>query len=830
MNQTCSSCAAANRAQAKFCKRCGQLLQQKLLAGLVGLPEIRAELKALKDMTEGRRLANRDPRVPYTTLIMGKSGTAKSRLGPLIASELHQLKWTSKPLPEVIDAHLQESLTSKTLEASFTSAKGGVLFIDNAHKLLTPENAPTPLLNQLMKLVEASPLDPVVVLAGLPFGLREFIADRKYNNLVSRFRNVFKIDDYAPAQLVEVAVNQLQQEGLSLSPEARTRMEQRMRWLHRESHKPDGLMQDLNGHLATKEAFEIADEYYKRRSSDGLLLPQDIKGEVEVVKTVDEVLQELNDLIGLDLVKQAVTKLRASLEMQALNGQQGPLNRHFIFTGNPGTGKTTVARILANVFHGLGVLPTSKLVEVDRSSLVAGFVGQTGPLVQKACDQAMGGVLFIDEAYSLVQGPQDSFGQEAINTLLKRMEDDRGKFIVIAAGYTKEMQDFLNANSGLPSRFSDNIEFEDYDLNAMQHIFMAMVVKKGLDLEAGFEAALTQTLDTILKRRDRSFANARTVRQLFDKVLEAQAMRITEMQNADLDTKRAEARQLRVADLGVQSDVNAGAVLLERAMAQLNALVGLDTVKDAVAKLRASLEMQALSGQQEPLNRHFIFTGNPGTGKTTVARILADIFHGLGMLPTNRLVEVDRSKLVGQYLGHTAPLVQKACDQAMGGVLFVDEAYSLVQNAQDNFGMEAINTLLKRMEDDRGKFVVIAAGYTKEMQDFLNANSGLPSRFSDNIEFEDYDALALQRIFMAMVAGKSLQLEDGFELRLADRIVDILARRDRSFANARTVRQLFDKVREAQAQRVSSMPLDADAKRAEARELRLADLDATAAT
>jgi SpoVK/Ycf46/Vps4 family AAA+-type ATPase len=285
-----------------------------------------------------------------------------------------------------------------------------------------------------------------------------------------------------------------------------------------------------------------------------------------------------------------------------------------------------------------------------------------------------------------------------------------------------------------------------------------------------------------------------------------------------------------VADLGVQSDVNAGAVLLERAMAQLNALVGLDTVKDAVAKLRASLEMQALSGQQEPLNRHFIFTGNPGTGKTTVARILADIFHGLGMLPTNRLVEVDRSKLVGQYLGHTAPLVQKACDQAMGGVLFVDEAYSLVQNAQDNFGMEAINTLLKRMEDDRGKFVVIAAGYTKEMQDFLNANSGLPSRFSDNIEFEDYDALALQRIFMAMVAGKSLQLEDGFELRLADRIVDILVRRDRSFANARTVRQLFDKVREAQAQRVSSMPLDADAKRAEARELRLADLDATAAT
>jgi len=199
------------------------------------------------------------------------------------------------------------------------------------------------------------------------------------------------------------------------------------------------------------------------------------------------------------------------------------------------------------------------------------------------------------------------------------------------------------------------------------------------------------------------------------------------------------------------------------------------------------------------LNVHFVFAGNPGTGKTTVARLLGAIFRAMGLLAGGHVVEVDRKDLVGAYVGHTAPKTNKAIDRALGGILFIDEAYTL---ARDVFGQEAIDTLLKRMEDDRGKFIVIVAGYKEEMEQFLDANPGLRSRFTKRIDFEDYRAEELKQIFLHMVAEKGMRLGEGVEEGVQRVMEDLVLRKDRSFANGRTVRNFFERVLENQAQRI----------------------------
>jgi SpoVK/Ycf46/Vps4 family AAA+-type ATPase len=501
-----------------------------------------------------------------------------------------------------------------------------------------------------------------------------------------------------------------------------------------------------------------------------------------------------------------------------------------VFTGNPGTGKTTVARIMADVFKAVGMLPTSNLIEVDRSKLVASYVGQTAKQVNEQCDNAMGGILFVDEAYTLSQGQGDTFGKEAIDTLLKRMEDDRGKYVVIAAGYSKEMEDFLQTNSGLRSRFSDYINFEDYNADEMRDIFIGMCKKGKIEFADGFDDALQRKLKEIYGGRGKDFANARTVRQLFDKTKDNISTRVMEMKStgaSDEDRKR-EMYIMRPEDI---IDPNSEKpVSIEDALKELNELIGLKSVKDAVIKIANTLRAQQITGQKEKLNKHFVFQGNPGTGKTTVARIMGNVFKAVGMLPTSKLVEVERSKLVGQYMGHTAVTTNKMCDSAMGGILFVDEAYALKQGQHDEFGQEAVDTLLKRMEDDRGKFVCIAAGYTKEMKIFLQSNSGFKSRFSDYIDFEDYNAEEMYQIFVSMCKKRNIEFADGFDDALKKRLEDLYSKRNDQFANARTVRQIYDKTYENVSSRVIAMQnagSSDDEQKREMQTMRPEDLDMT---
>ena len=546
--------------------------------------------------------------------------------------------------------------------------------------------------------------------------------------------------------------------------------------------------------------------------------------------SVEEALAELDGLVGLKPVKAEVSRfvkfVRVAQQRKAAGLKVAPISYHMVFTGNPGTGKTTVARIMAKIYRALGVVKNGHLVECDRGGLVAGYTGQTAIKTAEVIDFALDGILFVDEAYSLVNGPQDSYGDEAISTLLKRMEDDRDRLVVIVAGYTHEMKRFIDANSGLASRFNHYVEFPDYTADELAAMFRMNAKKSQYMLSPDAERDLGAFIAAKTANRDRKFGNGRWVRNLFEQAVAHQAERVAEIGNPTQE----QLMTIEMRDIGELGKGTVGLapglertpppgirympaatneVTVEEAIAELNGLVGLKPVKAEVEKfasfVRVAQQRKAAWLKVAPISYHMVFTGNPGTGKTTVARIMAKIYKALGVVKNGHLVECDRSGLVAGYAGQTAIKTGQVVDFALDGILFVDEAYSLVNGNQDAYGEEAISTLLKRMEDDRDRLVVIVAGYTEEMKKFIDANSGLASRFTHYVEFPDYTAAELAAIFR-MNAKKSQYVLSADVEKWLDAYVRVnTAKRDRKFGNGRWARGLFEDAVSRQAVRVGKI-------------------------
>jgi len=257
-------------------------------------------------------------------------------------------------------------------------------------------------------------------------------------------------------------------------------------------------------------------------------------------ESVEELLGELDSLVGLQKVKENVRSLMNLVKVRKLRQENGlptpPLSLHLVFMGNPGTGKTTVARLIARLYHAIGVLEKGQLVEVDRSGLVAGFVGQTAAKTNEVIQKALGGVLFVDEAYALAKSDgQNDFGQEAIETLLKAMEDHRNELVVIVAGYEDLMENFISSNPGLESRFNRYLLFEDYTGEELGKIFFSLCAKNGYEPDAEASAYVTDLLQRMYEERDENFGNARSVRNLFENAVAAQSDRVAELENPTVD-------------------------------------------------------------------------------------------------------------------------------------------------------------------------------------------------------------------------------------------------------------------------------------------------------
>ena len=824
----CEHCHKENRQIAKFCRWCGQpLVQQNVLDRMIGLDEVKQQLKTVVD-TYTYLHSRKDVinvRLSVNTIIIGETGTGKTALAEVLRDYFYQHKIIDKPKLTMVDAVDYQRFVDKWDE-NVKNARDGILFFDNVQKLLPDRYSNQ--VNPLDKLfVEMDKWDenPIVIIAGLPKGLDDFLTANPAAQ--NRFKYTFRLPTPGCQELCDICKLELRTKyGIAAySPEADKKLQRLFQYQLKVKDETFGY-----AHLAVKTAEDIFTSFISRGTQAQMVEEGDIRGYVPEERSLDDILSDLDRYIGMDEVKKAVKEIAFTVHnnmerAQRGLGEQEKVGIHIVLTGNPGTGKTTIARKLGEILESIGYLDSGHVVEVDRSKMVSPYQGETPKVVDALCDKAMGGILFVDEAYTLAplsnSGDRDQQGAQALEQLMKRMEDDRGKFVVIAAGYRTEMENLFRINPGVRSRFSYFLNIEDYTPDQLYQIMQVFGKEKKYQFTPEAQELTLKMITELYNSRDKDFANGRTMRQLFEKICAKQAERL---RGVDISTlSNDQLMTIDVKDIPYEAPQ---AVDYKDCLAKLNGLVGLAGVKKEISNLAAFLNLQIRRGETNTFQgKHYVFTGNPGTGKTTVSRIMADVFRTLGIVSRGQLVEADRAKLVAGYAGQTAIKTNQLIDSALGGVLFIDEAYTLKSNDQDSFGAEAIDTLLKRLEDDRGKFICIVAGYTDNMHDFIDTNPGLKSRFTQTIHFDDYTPDELTQIFLNLAKAKNFTVDEETQGTIHRQFEQLYLRRDKNFGNAREARRIFDQAVEKQSQRLVSMMGNPDFKDEDMYRITSADLE-----
>ena len=464
----------------------------------------------------------------------------------------------------------------------------------------------------------------------------------------------------------------------------------------------------------------------------------------------------------------------------------------------------------------MGLLSKGHVHTVESSDLISGYIRQTGKDTKKQIAKARGGILFIDEAYTLVNKDLKSdYGSEAIAALLTEISDGKGDIAIMLAGYPQEMKRMVGSNPGIKSRFTNHFHFDDYipaELNAI-----ADFAAKEREVTFSDEAKITleKLFTEAFRKRDRTFGNGRFVNSVVDEAKLQMGIRLmarkdlNELSKKTLETiefQDIEAIEFVAKKVALKLKIDEE--LLADALDELDDLLGLDNIKQDIRELIKLVRYYNEIGKDvlSSYSAHSVFIGNPGTGKTTVARIMGKIYKALGMLERGHLIDADSSDMIAGYTGQTALKTKDIIQQAMGGILFIDEAYAITDGRNAEFGKKAIAILVKQMEDNRNKFGVIVAGYPKNMRNFLESNPGLKSRFDRTFSFEDFTTDELYEIALLMLSKVNLKPDDEAAKHLQKYLDSLYRSRTQFFGNARSVRKIVEKSARNQNLRMADLP------------------------
>lgn len=794
------------------------------LQELHGMDEFRQRMEELaayrRYMDQRENMGFQTPLPPLHMAFMGNSTTKKQKVVNLLGKLLCDLKFLNNGKVTYVDweEFVQKNARSKSftneevsLADNVRAAQGGILFLDRVSppSVWDDNNAPRNIEKEVWtdlasRLHKDGQKNWVLVLSGNESMIEETI--NQFDELSENIppQNRFHFADYTHDELMEVAFSYCRQHHYRLSEDAvealRNKIQEEFIWTAGTCNNSEFIENLFTNEILETMALRVSKLKFPTATDLMTIRKEDIP---TTPKESGNDMQKLKKMVGLSKLKANIENHLNMVRMmkwrmdKGLEASMPPL--HMIFVGNPGTGKTTVADFIGEIYASMGLLSKGKVIKVSRNDLVGQYLGHTEKKTQEYLKRAEGNVLFIDEAYSLCADENGKdFGHRVIEILLTVLDKDQVDMLVILAGYPEEMKKMIETNPGLPSRFPYTFYFNDYSVDELMQIARNYVENK----HYFFTPKAFQALRTLVERqyedKDRYWGNARfIVRLISSQILPAMGSRLAALTVEKRENKRT-LQQICLADVQACDTVNQVEPFeeeeIERALRKLDAMVGLAKVKESVHNFVTVARYLQKRGQSyfrdEPLRWSFV--GNTGTGKSTVAGILAEILRAMHVLNRGNLIELKAENLYNVPDYKVDELIRNAMKQSEQGLLFVDGDAPMFKNPQTRFnGQELRFKLNSLMMELPGNYAVVIAEQTPYGR--VSMNNEIPTvlpEMDHTFYFEDYSPEELMDILSMCLEKRNLHLEPEAVGIMETYISHLHDNKQLGYANARTMNAL----------------------------------------
>lgn len=745
-------------------------------------------------------------------VIKGNPGVGKTTVARLIGQIFYETGILKKGMTieatreDLVDRYVGG--TANRTREQIIEAQESVLFIDDAYSLLDKSddnNYPKEAIDEIVAaMTNTKQYHFCMIMAGYPDPMDELL--KMNSGLSSRFSkaNILTIEDYPPELLKTIFVSNCRKDGYRLWGEAeneddsldldlffKNMYEQRDRAnfgnardvvsVAREA-KMQASLRDDEARCITKADFGSYEKYFEQHG----------------VSSIDDIYAEIDQYVGLDFVKDLFENVRLEIldveDCKRRGVKPDTYPDHYIFAGNPGTGKTTVGKMIGEFYHLMGVLGGSETLFVDASELIGNHVGDSKNKIVEKIQEAIdrNSLLYIDEAYQIAD---TAYSTEIVGAMMTKMTENAADFKMIFGMYSNRVEDFLKLNAGL-SRRVRIVEFPDYTPDQLVKIFDKTIEAQGRTISDEAHHLIEVLMEYKYNTRTENFGNAGDVKKLvidMKKLLLKRTSRAAE----DVDRYQYTAEDIPADQLDLIKD-QINPRTFEDIMKDLNEQIGLSDLKEIILQKQEQLLYAKKSGKSTyGINPgYYFFVGNPGTGKSTSAKLFGECLRELGIVKTNNFYSCTAKDLIGQYMGETDQKTYELLKKSINGVLFIDEAYSLSYaesaHSDSSYKKEALEQIIAFMDvpEHRAKCCIILAGYEKDMQGLYKSNSGMRSRIEE-VHFRDYSSSEMYQIFALFCRKAGYSIADGVEEYYTP-IFGQMAQME-YFSNGRTARTVFEK-------------------------------------